>query len=90
MLAQEQTHNLEAAISLGQSFLDRPNLDSNARFLIKEILGREYATAGRNKMSLEWLNSAFSEKTEGFELERIGGFFNCCDRCRRGRPQTNR
>lgn len=73
VLAEEQ-HNLEAAISLGQSFLARTNLDSNARFLIKEILGREYATAKQNKMSLQWLNSAFSEETQGFELERIGGF----------------
>jgi hypothetical protein len=71
LVVAEHKRDVTSALTLGESYLARPTLTPNQRFVIKDALGRALRFANRNDLAVSWLDAALREDTEDFSLEKL-------------------
>jgi len=72
----ERKHDFNSIIALASPFLAGPDPDPRVRFVIKEMLGRQYRHTGKNDEALKWLNAALVEPINDFDFEQIEAMLN--------------
>jgi len=72
----ERKHDLNSITALGAPFLAGPDPDPRVRFVIKEMIGRQYRHAEKNEEAFKWLNAALVEPIDDFDFEQIEAMLN--------------
>lgn len=72
----ERKHDLNSITALASPFLSGPDPDPRVRFVVKEMIGRQYRHAGKNDEALKWLDAALVEPIDDFDFEQIEAMLN--------------